>query len=398
MLLKRLELEWKIFFVAILILFTVTVPLRSLFERRIDLVIENSVDENLEPFLMKQINLLKALDFTTDQIEEEREQLLSLLARHRQWQSIQKLDIEKQKRGFTNFTYVLILLTLFITFFLFYRMTLPIKRLAKQVKIIGAGGTADIAIRSSGSLRVLEHNLNEMQNELETLRREAELRGMESAWRDIARIMAHEIKNPLTPMRLNVDRLEEQIHLKQEIPITNATKFVERMNRQLDSLEGLVNRFRSFSVDQAVQLVPVSLSELLSQYANDFSETLTTTIDGDGEISADRSLLQQVVLNIYKNCVNAKATALTISSKQINDEIEISFSDNGKGIEKNGLTKIFLPYITFTEGGSGIGLSVVKRIIESMDGTVRADSTVGVGFTLIITLKLSTSINEKAKK
>jgi len=264
--------------------------------------------------------------------------------------------------------------------------------------VIGEGGTADIAVTSSGSLRVLEHNLTEMQNELASLRNEAEFRGMESAWRDIARIMAHEIKNPLTPMRLNVDRLEEQVHLNNEIPIANANRFVERMNRQLDSLEGLVNRFRSFSVDQEVQLVPVLLSELLSHYTTDFSDKITSTIDGDATISADRSLLQQVILNIFKNSVNAQATSLHISTTVKNEFTEIAFTDNGKGVAEDDLAKIFLPYITFTEGGSGIGLSVVKRIVESMNGVVKATSEPGKGFTLtlILTTEDHTKTDSKA--
>lgn len=386
-LLKRLELEWKILFVAVVVLFTVTVPLRSVFEQRLELVVQNSIDENLEPFLKERIAHLKEMDTTLVEVREEKEKLLGLLERHRQWVSIQKLVIRRQKKGFTNFTYFLIVLTIMITFFLFYRMTLPIKRLARQVKEIGAGGSADIRAVSSGSLGVLEENLNEMQIELAALRREAEFRGMESAWRDIARIMAHEIKNPLTPMRLNVDRLEEQIQLNREISIEQSSRFVERMNRQLDSLEGLVNRFRSFSVDQEVQLVPVQLAELIYQYGSDFMNELKTAVEGDATVMADRSLLQQVVLNLFKNSANAGATKMDITIDNSESVSTITFSDNGNGVSADQLERIFLPYVTFSEGGSGIGLSVVKRIIESMNGSVRADSALGEGFSLIITLE-----------
>ncbi len=385
--LKRLELEWKILFVAVCILLIVTVPLRLIFEERIKDVVMASVDANLEPFLTERINLLKNLDNKNPDIINEKEQLIGILTRHMQWRSTQNLVIQQQKEGFTNFTYLLILLTILITFFIFYRMTMPIKKLARQVKVIGEGGSADISASSSGALGVLERNLQEMQVELATLRREAEFRGMESAWRDIARIMAHEIKNPLTPMRLNVDRLEEQIHLDREITNEQSARFVERMNRQLDSLEGLVNRFRSFSVDQKVHLIPVTISQLISPFSIDFASEITTTVSGDSDVLADRSLLQQVVLNLYKNSINAKADKMKVTVEFGDDNVQIVFADNGKGINSEDLDRIFLPYVTFSEGGSGIGLSVVKRIIESMDGTVKAESQEGRGFSLVITLK-----------
>lgn len=386
---RKVELEWKILLVAIVILFFVTVPLRSIFEQRLESVVSESVDSNLEPYLRERLTTLTKDSLLDIAAVEEKEQVLELLARHRQWRSLQSLVLQRQKRGFTNFTYVLIFLSIVATFFIFYRLTLPIKRIARQVKIIGAGGSVDIDVSSSGALGVLEQNVMEMQNELVQLRHEAELRGMESAWRDIARIMAHEIKNPLTPMRLNVDRLEEQVHLRETISSEKAAVIVERLNRQLDALESLVNRFRSFSSDQKVELRDEKVKDLIEHTSEDFSQQVTTTIQGAGTVLADRSLFQQVVLNLYKNSINAGADHITVTIEERRETVDISIADNGRGADSADVDKLFLPYITFTEGGSGIGLSVVKKLVESMGGEVSASSTTGVGFTVVLTLNKS---------
>lgn len=392
---RKVELEWKILLVAVAILFVVTVPLRSLFEQRLETVISESSDENLEPYLRERLTILGETAQSDSVALAEKEQVLELLARHRQWRSMQKLVLHRQKRGFTNFTYVLILLSLIATFFIFYRLTLPIKRIARQVKVIGAGGSVDIAVSSSGALGVLEQNVMEMQNELVQLRHEAELRGMESAWRDIARIMAHEIKNPLTPMRLNVDRLEEQVHLKETISSEKAAVIVERLNRQLDALEGLVNRFRSFSSDQKVELRDEAVKDLVENTSGDFSEQVRTSIQGAGTVLADSSLFQQVILNLYKNSINAGADHITVTIEERRETVDISIADNGRGADSADVDKLFLPYITYTEGGSGIGLSVVKKLIESMGGEVSASSNTGVGFTVVLTMKKS-ELNKEA--
>jgi signal transduction histidine kinase len=165
-------------------------------------------------------------------------------------------------------------------------------------------------------------------------------------------------------------------------------KFVERMNRQLNSLEILVNKFRSFSKSQEAATDIYNINDIIAENADGFPEILTVIV-GNKEVSAilDRNFMSQILLNLYKNSINAGAKHIGVKIIEEKTSVKVEIKDDGKGIEKEKLDKIFLPYTTYTNGGSGIGLSVVKNLCEKMGAVCYAESAVNVGFTMTIILK-----------
>jgi len=370
----NLELETKILISAVIFFAVFGIFFYQIYEKEIDSMVLKGTNKNLISFLQK-----KAAENPNENETSE------ILIRQMQWEVSAPFIARTQKNNIRNILLVFTISLLLAAAFSLIYLTYPLKKLAKSVEKIGKGEFAEISTKSSGALGKLEKQVAKMQDELQNLREKEQIAATEKAWRDIARVMAHEIKNPLTPMRLLIDKIEEK---NAEISTDDLKKFTERMNRQLNALEILVNKFRSFSKSQAAVCSVQNLYSMIKENADDFQNEIVTNINGNKNLTAffDKDFLSQILLNIYKNSVNAGAKNMLVSIRENSYSAEISLADNGIGIAKENLDKIFLPYITFSKGGSGIGLSVVKNLCESMGGECFAPAKEN-GFEIVLKLK-----------
>ncbi len=362
---KKLELEWKILLMAAVVFIAFAWPIQRYFVSNLSETLTQSIDPQLEQLLRKNLN---------NATDQERQEVIASIKRNRQWQALLPIIIAEQKQAIFVFTCVLSFFLLLIAIWTLKRLTQPLKNLSFAVDKIGKGTPTVIDTSSGGALGRLENTVLALSNELDQLRERARVQGMEAAWQDIARVMAHEIKNPLTPIRLSLDRLEERTINDQDVSSTDLTTFVQRINSQVDSLERLVNQFRSFSREPEVHLKEINLSEALSQVAQDMSQSIKTEIRCTENIIADPYLLNQILLNIWKNALEAGANAITVWCKKEEKKITLSIKDNGPGIEEEKLERVWLPYFTLKEQGSGLGLAVVKKLTETMQGSVALQS------------------------
>jgi nitrogen fixation/metabolism regulation signal transduction histidine kinase len=371
----NLELETKLLISAVVFFLLFWFLFNRIYEQGIDKIVSKGTNRDLISFLQEKAN--------------ENHEANDILIKQMQWEVSAPFIVRTQKNNMRNilllFTILLTLLAGFTTIYL----TSPLKKLAKSIEKIGKGEFVVIETKSSGALGKLEQQVAKMQDELQVLRENEQIAATQKAWQDIARIMAHEIKNPLTPMRLTIDKISEKIATKDEMSEQDLKKYNERMNRQLNALEILVNKFRSFSKSQEAECSVQNLFSAISENADDFQNEIATKINGNNNISAffDNNFLSQILLNIYKNSVNAGAKNMLISIKEDYKYINISLADDGIGLPKENLNKIFLPYTTFTAGGSGIGLSVVKNLCEKMGGECFAKSGKNGGFEIVLKLK-----------
>jgi two-component system, NtrC family, nitrogen regulation sensor histidine kinase NtrY len=200
---------------------------------------------------------------------------------------------------------------------------------------------------------------------------------MEMAWRDIARIMAHEIKNPLTPIRLTLDLLEEKIEAGELVPVCDQRKYLDRIVLQIEHLEKLVDQFRSFAREPEVVLARMELRQLLESFSAGMKPSIDTKISGSACATIDSRLFNQVLLNLWKNSAEAGATVLSVSLQERSGCATVICTDNGPGIPAPQLEKVWVPYVTFKKGGTGLGLPVVKRLVEAMHGEVGMQSICG---------------------
>lgn len=359
--LKNIELEWKILLLAMVILLAFAFPFQQFYLSHLRSGIRQSTDPNLESLL---ITLVKSTD------ETNRDQALESLKRHRQWQAFIPIFIREQQQSVLLFSFTLFILILLAATVTVKKLTKPLKNLSRAAEEIGKGNLITIPYRSGGALGTLEKAMNTMQNELEKLREKTKVQAMEMAWRDIARVMAHEIKNPLTPIQLTLDRIQERVDNGTSITMPDLSKFVDRIGTQVESLERLVNDFRSFAREPEPQLSDIEFSPIIKKFADNLEESIRTSVEGDASVHIDPHLFERVLLNLWKNSIEAGATQIVVKIENRDSAIMLYISDNGSGIPKEHLQNVWVPYTTFKKGGTGLGLPVVKRIIESMNGTI----------------------------
>jgi two-component system nitrogen regulation sensor histidine kinase NtrY len=201
-----------------------------------------------------------------------------------------------------------------------------------------------------------------------------------AAWSDIARKIAHEVKNPLTPIKLSAERIEKKIKDKIIIP-EDINKLTQTISRQVDDISRLVDEFSSFARMPQAEVKLDNLSQTLRKSFELFSESYSNINmkillpDKDVFFQFDNLQMTQAFNNVIKNAVESVISIPnpSILVKLIDDsgkKIQILVIDNGVGIDERIIAKLFEPYYTTKEKGTGLGLSIVKKIIEDHGGII----------------------------
>ncbi|MEM6799878.1 MAG: ATP-binding protein [Bacteroidota bacterium] len=234
---------------------------------------------------------------------------------------------------------------------------------------------------------------NQMVSQLEESEEKLTQSEREMAWRQMARQVAHEIKNPLTPMKLNIQHLNRAFNesgprLQKMFP-----KVMKTLLAQIDSLVRIANSFSEFAkMPEPVNtriLVNDVLHEVVDLYTQSEEAIWLIDIPQDDFWSfADREQLSRCFTNIIKNALQAvnENGIIHVSMKILGDHALIEIKDNGKGMTEEIQKRIFEPSFSTKSSGMGLGLAIVKRIIESANGTITFESEEGVGTTFKIVL------------
>ncbi len=207
-----------------------------------------------------------------------------------------------------------------------------------------------------------------------------------AAWRDVARAIAHEIKNPLTPIQLSLKRLRKRLE-GIGVQDKGADESFDIINRQLDALRDMASEFSNFARMPRPEFKPTHLngviSEIISFYRSSETDISFVTDLGSGipAIQADPGQLGRVFGNIVKNSVDAmpEGGEISVETGLQGDYIEVEFRDNGPGIPEDVLRKVFDPYFTTKSRGTGLGLAIVQQIVESHGGGIHIESEAGKG-------------------
>ncbi len=295
-------------------------------------------------------------------------------------------------RLYSAFIFAFLSIAVLILFlFSFNLVTRPLMRLQSATDEL-SGGNWSIQVQESrfSPLNDLIVSFNRMTRELDDNRRKLIQAEKESAWREMARVLAHEIKNPLTPMRLSLERLERKY--KNQSPDFAAifSRVSEVLHEEINNLQELASEFSQFARLPKASLRRFNLAEqmedIIEPYVTQAEINLHKNSDAP-EFYGDRMQLKQVFVNLIQNAIQAGSTTINISCAIANNW-RLIFADNGKGIPEKNVGKIFEPYFTRREKGTGLGLAIVKRIVENHDGTIEVESTVGKGTTFTLTFPL----------
>ncbi|WP_339622784.1 ATP-binding protein [uncultured Winogradskyella sp.] len=244
---------------------------------------------------------------------------------------------------------------------------------------------------SSEEIETLVNSYNSMIDELEASAVKLATSEREQAWREMAKQVAHEIKNPLTPMRLSVQSFQRKFNPEDENIHQKVEEYSNTLIQQIDTMSSIASAFSNFAKMPAQKSEELNVVHIVKLALDIFNEHYITFNPESETIIAkfDRTQLIRVVTNLVKNSI--QAIALDTRDPKIHvrvfaqqDSVMITVEDNGFGIADDTKSKIFEPKFTTKSSGMGLGLAMVKNIVETYNGSITFTSQLGKGTTFTV--------------
>jgi nitrogen fixation/metabolism regulation signal transduction histidine kinase len=266
----------------------------------------------------------------------------------------------------------------------FFYITKPLKQLIRATTKIRAGDFS-VYLPETGfsEVRLLKQSFNEMSRELENIQKRLLLTEKEMIWKELSRILAHEIKNPLTPIQLELQRLEEKYETDRERFVAIFPESVQIIDQEIQNLRDLVQTFSTFAKTATPNFSifdpAENIQDILKPYQHQYK--ITTDLSGGRNVRFDPQHFYQIFTNILQNAIDVTPPDGSIDIRLIPSRsyLVLEVSDHGPGIEPADLTRIFEPYFTRKSRGTGLGLALVKRLTEANHAVIRVKSKVGPG-------------------
>lgn len=310
-----------------------------------------------------------------------------------------RADLSTFLVAFINIYVILTVLAILIALIVSNYITLPLQIIKDKISQINYFKKPEkIKWKGMDELADLIAHYNQMVDDLAHSAEMLVSSERESAWRIMAQQVAHEIKNPLTPMKLSVQYLQKAWLDKSPDFENRLQRFTQTMITQIEALSNIAGEFSDFAKMPASVLEQIDLNESINEAVSLFSDSTDLTIrlklsDSKQQIKADKQQIARILNNLFRNSIQSIPTSkqgkITISTYEDNKFTFLEFSDNGTGIKPDLQPKIFTPFFTTKATGTGLGLAMVKNITESFGGTIRFKSQEGFGTTFILSFPSS---------
>ncbi|WP_394758453.1 ATP-binding protein [Flavobacterium sp.] len=250
-------------------------------------------------------------------------------------------------------------------------------------------------VSNSYEIDRLVKSYNKMIDELEESANKLAQSEREEAWREMAKQVAHEIKNPLTPMRLTVQSFQRKFDPNDENINQKLDDYSKTLIQQIDTMSAVASAFSNFASMPAQQNETLNVVEVVHLTLDIFNEDYIEFTSDSKEIitKIDRTQLIRIITNLVKNAIQSipeeqDEKSIKVIVKMENNNAIISVSDNGKGIAVEDFERIFEPKFTTKSSGMGLGLGIIKNIIENYQGTITFESKINKGTTFIVSLPI----------
>lgn len=310
-------------------------------------------------------------------------------------------EIDEIDRGVHLAALFFILLGAAIGLSMAERIADPVRRLTRATRRIARGEFDErIAVRSSDELRRLVDAFNSMAAELKAQRSQLERTHRLEAWAEMARQVAHEIKNPLTPIQLSAEHLR-RVHTDRGEPMGPVLdSCVTSILGQVRLLRQISSEFSNFASSPTARLVEVDLPKLVAEVVDPYRTGLAGRISIDNQVSPslprvviDRTLIARALSNIVENALHAMPGdgVLILTSGTQEDSVLLTVRDTGAGMDADALARVFEPYFSTKAAGTGLGLPIARRNVEVSGGQIDVQSVRGAGTTVILRLPIAAS-------
>jgi len=291
-----------------------------------------------------------------------------------------------------------ILLAILCSLWIAARVSRPIEQLALAAEQV-AGGNWDVRVppRGRDEVSVLARSFNHMTEQLQSQRDRLVQSERVAAWRELARRLAHELKNPLFPLQLTVENLVRARELPEAEFDEVFRESTATLATEIANLKTIIGRFSDFSKMPKPELERIDAKDVvervraLYETAASRDAKIKLTVDVAGApmpLDADPELLHRALSNLVLNAMDAMPDGgvLTISAHPKGDRVELRVADTGQGMTHEECERLFTPYYTTKQHGTGLGLAIVQSVVADHAGSIAVESPAGGGATFIITL------------
>jgi two-component system, NtrC family, nitrogen regulation sensor histidine kinase NtrY len=280
------------------------------------------------------------------------------------------------------------------------RITRPVEELANGARDVASGRwDTKIEVKGSDEIGQLANAFNEMTGTLAAQREKLVQTERVAAWRELARRLAHELRNPLFPLQITVENLQRARQLGPQQFQEVFTEATATLKTEFANLNSIVSRFSDFSKMPAPEFSKVNVNEALRGAIRLFEPQFTAVgkphigteyflSDSVPEIDADSDLLHKAFQNLVLNAMDAMPAGgtLTLRTSEHSGNVRIEVADTGKGLAPEECSRLFTPYYTTKQMGTGLGLAIIQSVVSDHHGTISVTSEEGRGTTFRIEL------------
>lgn len=320
-------------------------------------------------------------------------------------QSVLAREISNLIVAIMNFTLLLILITMGLAVFISGRLTSPLSMLSEGLASVKLGKKSEhLSYSGNDEIGDMVKQYNRMVDELEESTHKLAASEREYAWREMAKQIAHEIKNPLTPMKLNVQQLLKSWKDDASDFNSKLESFSRNQIEYIDNLSLIATAFSSFAKMPGANPVDIDLIEQINTTLELFRNTgnITFSIKWPDEkkvfIHADKEQINGIFSNLIKNGIQAIPQArqglIKVELKVSGDKVLVSVADNGEGIPEVLKNRMFTPNFTTKSSGTGLGLSIAKRYAEGANGRIWFESEADKGATFFVEFPLKYTVEK----
>jgi two-component system nitrogen regulation sensor histidine kinase NtrY len=298
-----------------------------------------------------------------------------------------------------------VLLGLLLSFWTASRVTRPLRSLASSVREVAVGKwDTRAAVSSSDETGQLARDFNGMTEQLVEQRDRMIQAERVAAWRELARRLAHELKNPLFPLQITIENLQRARHASPEQFDEVFRESTSTLLAEVGHLKTIIGRFSDFAKMPAPQLEAVNINQLAREVLQLFDAQLQAPgrpavkamlelASDAGEVPADPDQLRRALHNLVLNALDAMPHGgrLVVRTSRHDNKVAIEISDDGEGLTPEECDRLFTPYYTTKQHGTGLGLAIVQSVVSDHKGTITVHSELGKGATFRIELKAGSS-------
>jgi two-component system nitrogen regulation sensor histidine kinase NtrY len=369
------------------------------------------ISEQMNPIALREMKMNYESEFTHQErignlsyssaympyFNNEGEQQGFLNLQHFGQQKDFEFQIQRFLTAIINVFMLLLAVSVVIAIFVSGWLTAPLRLLQESFAKVNLGQRNErIIYTNDDEIGALVKEYNRKIDELEIKAQQLAQSERESAWREMAKQVAHEIKNPLTPMKLGLQHFERLYDPEAPMSKEKFQKVTRSLVEQIDGLTRIANEFSNFAKMPQPQRETIDICALLENVVQVFSHDgmrniRTENTNKEINLSVDKDMMIRVFNNLIKNAFQAiqeiENGEVVVSVSTTKEDVLIEIRDNGKGIAEEQKDKIFVPYFTTKSTGTGLGLAMVKQMVELHQGDVSFVSEEGKGTSFIVRLE-----------